>query len=162
MHRSEEAFKYLLSRVGYNKEPLRSRSFAVQGLANSTEWQTDLLKKQALEELGKSLIQMIIEDKLTDAFLEKLIRDPNQLVRVEAVEALVQLKVKSCSISVEATRCMYSHDDHSWLNRKLRQLQASETDNQQAAHKQAIEKLQNRIKILEEKFSIQEELAKTK
>jgi hypothetical protein len=53
MHRSEETFKYLLSRVGYNKEPMRSRGFAVQGLANSAQWQNDVLKKQAIEELGK-------------------------------------------------------------------------------------------------------------
>jgi hypothetical protein len=52
-HRSEEAFKYLLSRVGYNKEPLRSRGFAVQGLTISAQWQSDLLKQQAIEELGK-------------------------------------------------------------------------------------------------------------
>lgn len=94
--------------------------------------------------------------------LEKLTRDPNQSVRVEAVEALVELKVKSVSGSVETTRSMYSHDDHSWLNRKLRQLQDNDANGQQTASKQVVEKLQDRIKKLEDKLSLQEELAKEK
>jgi aminopeptidase N len=96
------------------------------------------------------------------ALLENLIRDPNQSVRVEAVEALIELKVKSCCNSVEATRSMYSHDDHSWLDRKLRQLQDNDTNDQQTAQKQAIEKLQSRIKSLEDKLTLQEALAKAK
>lgn len=52
-HRSEEAFQYLISRVGYNIEPMRARFQAVDGLAYSTSWQTDRLQKQAKETLGK-------------------------------------------------------------------------------------------------------------
>lgn len=52
-HRSEEAFQYLISRVGYNIEPMRARFQAVDGLAYSTSWQSDRLQKQAKETLCK-------------------------------------------------------------------------------------------------------------
>ena len=51
-HRSEEAFKYLITRVGYNVEPMRARPVAIDGLASSAEWRTDRLKNEAVEVLG--------------------------------------------------------------------------------------------------------------
>jgi hypothetical protein len=56
LHRSEKGFKYLVTRTGYNKEPLRARPFAIQGLAHSAEWQTERLKNEAVEELCKCFI----------------------------------------------------------------------------------------------------------
>jgi aminopeptidase N len=53
-HRSEEGFNYLLGRVGLNIEPIRARSHAIDGLAYSATWQSDLLKKTAIEEICKS------------------------------------------------------------------------------------------------------------
>lgn len=52
LHRSEEGFKYLLGRLEYNKEHIRARPFAIQGLAESAPWQTDRLKNSAIEEIG--------------------------------------------------------------------------------------------------------------
>lgn len=50
---------------------------------------------------------------------------------------------------------MYSVDDHSWLNRKLRQLnEVGSTEND--GNKELVEKLEGRIKKLEEKLSLQE------
>lgn len=54
LHRSEEAFKYLLGRVGYGQEPVRARPSAIQGLTSSAQWQIEVLKKRAIEVLGKS------------------------------------------------------------------------------------------------------------
>lgn len=137
LHRSEEGFNYLITRVGHNIEPLRARPLAISGLAHSAEWQKERLRNQAIEEFNK------------------LARDPNQSVRVEAVESLVELKVKTSTSSIETTRSMYSVDDHSWLNRKLRQLnEVGSTEND--GNKELVEKLEGRIKKLEEKLSLQE------
>lgn len=136
VHRSEEGFKYLIRRVGYNIEPLRARPVAIQGLASSAEWQNDRLKNEAIEELNK------------------LARDPNPSIRTESVEALVGLKVKSSAGSIETTRSMYSVDDHSWLDRKLRQLNNIGSGNGDT-NKELVEKLETRIKTLEEKLSLQ-------
>jgi hypothetical protein len=52
---------------------------------------------------------------------------------------------------------MYSKDDQSWLNRTLRQFgEIGNTDAQNKGNKELIEKLESRIKTLEEKLSLQE------
>ncbi|KAJ8654161.1 hypothetical protein O0I10_010237 [Lichtheimia ornata] len=134
-HRSEEAFQYLISRVGYNIEPMRARFQAVDGLAYSTSWQTDRLQKQAKETLVK------------------LARDPNFLVRMTAVESLVSLGVKSSYNDVAYTRYLYSEDDQSWLDRKLYELYHQDIkDASSKANQELIEKLEGRLKSLEDKL----------
>lgn len=134
-HRSEEAFQYLISRVGYNIEPMRARFQAVDGLAYSTSWQSDRLQKQAKETLLK------------------LARDPNFLVRTTAVESLVSLGVKSSYNDVAYTRYLYSEDDQSWLDRKLYELYHQDIkDASSKANQELIEKLEGRIKSLEDKL----------
>ncbi|KAG2196317.1 hypothetical protein INT47_009312 [Mucor saturninus] len=138
LHRSEEAFKHLLNAVSTNKEHIRARPFAIQGLAKSAPWQTECLKNTAIEEITK------------------LTRDSYQFIRVNAVEALVQLKVKSSYGTIATTRSMYSKDDQSWFNRKLTQLNnISSNDDQSNANKELVEKLETRIKKLEEKLSLE-------
>ena len=51
-HRSEVAFKYLISRVGYNIEPMRARSQILDGLKYSAEWQDKQSQKLAVEAFG--------------------------------------------------------------------------------------------------------------
>lgn len=52
---------------------------------------------------------------------------------------------------------MYSKDDQSWLNRKLSQLNNIGSNNDQNnSNKELVEKLESRIKKLEEKLSLQE------
>lgn len=53
VHRSEEGFNYLITRVGHSIEPLRARPVAISGLAHSAEWQTERLRNQAIEEFSK-------------------------------------------------------------------------------------------------------------
>lgn len=86
---------------------------------------------------------------------ENLVRDPNHDIRVAAVESLVQLQVKSSAGSIGTTRSMYSKDDQSWLNRKLRQL-GNIGSTESAGNKELVEKLESRIKKLEEKIALQE------
>ncbi|RCH95179.1 hypothetical protein CU098_000313, partial [Rhizopus stolonifer] len=141
VHRSEEGFKYLLSRVGYNKEPLRARPTAIQGLILSAEWQSDSLKKAAIE------------------VLETLIRDPNSSVRMTAASGLVKLNASSKYAAIEATRFMYPKDEQSSLNRKLNELRFGNSDDAQdqiTTQKEVIEKLEARLKKLEEKLTLQE------
>ncbi|KAI8879234.1 hypothetical protein K501DRAFT_257181 [Backusella circina FSU 941] len=130
-HRSEEGFNYLLSHVGLNIEPIRARSHAIEGLAYSAAWQSDLLKKKAIEEIST------------------LVRDPTQYVRTGAVEALTRLEVSEASNSVANTRWMYSHDDHAWLNKKLNQFKSLGKPSEDKSTKDLIEKLEERIKKLE-------------
>jgi aminopeptidase N len=168
LHRSEEGFKYLISRIGYNKEPIRARPDAIQGLAYSAPWQTDRLKNEAIETLCKFSPFFFSEnwDNLLTFFFfffffflatAKLARDPNYTVRVESVESLLELKVKSSAGSIETTRSMYSKDDQSWLNRKLRQFgEIGSENNDQNNNKELVEKLENRVKNLEERLAVQE------
>jgi archaellum component FlaC len=44
---------------------------------------------------------------------------------------------------------MYSHDDHAWLNRKLKQFKSVGKSSQDQSTKELIEKLEERIKKLE-------------
>ncbi|KAI8968861.1 hypothetical protein BDF20DRAFT_891837 [Mycotypha africana] len=137
-HRSKEAFEYLLGRVGYHKEPLRSRPMAIQGLAHAAEWQSDRLRKAAIEELAS------------------LTRDPNIQIRMEAVEALVQLRANTYADAIEATKHMYPVDDWPWMDRQLRALNNADGDlSEIGLQKKAIEKLENRVKELEEALSAQ-------
>lgn len=55
LHRSEEAFKFLLNRVTANDEPLRARPGAIEGLMTSAKWQTEQLKNEAIEEISKHI-----------------------------------------------------------------------------------------------------------
>ncbi|RCI02732.1 hypothetical protein CU098_010214 [Rhizopus stolonifer] len=141
VHRSEEGFKYLLNRVGYNKEPLRARPTAIQGLIVSAQWQSDRLKKEAIE------------------MLETLIRDPNASVRMTAVAGLVQLNATSTYGAIEGTRFMYSKDEQTFISRKLHALRSGSSNDAQSqvtAQKETIEKLEARVKKLEEKIALQE------
>lgn len=78
-----------------------------------------------------------------------LARDPTQYVRTGAVEALARLEVSEAGNSVANTRWMYSHDDHAWLNRKLKQFKSVGKSSQDQSTKELIEKLEERIKKLE-------------
>ncbi|KAI7881545.1 hypothetical protein K492DRAFT_230251 [Lichtheimia hyalospora FSU 10163] len=149
-HRSEEAFQYLISRVGYNIEPMRARFQAVDGLAYSTSWQTDRLQKQAKETLEEWIIFFPIP---TSSIIATLARDPNISVRMAAVESLVSLGVKSSYNDVAYTRYLYSKDDHSWLDRKLHELSTQDIkDASSKANQELIEKLEGRVKSLEDKL----------
>lgn len=54
-HRSEEAFKYLLTRTEVGTEPARARPSLVRAIKQSAEWQDDRNKKFATEKLGKRI-----------------------------------------------------------------------------------------------------------
>ncbi|KAI8375207.1 peptidase family M1-domain-containing protein [Blakeslea trispora] len=140
-HRSEEAFKYLLSRVHYKQEHFRARPSAVQGLIYSAEWQSDRLKNEAIEVLGT------------------LIRDPNASVRRSAISGLVKMNVTSKYGQIETVKSMYSTDEQAWVDRKLVELRSSSANGSQNeinAQKEIIDKLETRVKKLEEKLALQE------
>jgi predicted ribosome quality control (RQC) complex YloA/Tae2 family protein len=137
LHRSEEAFKFLLDRVASNKEPLRARPGAIEGLMTSAKWQTEQLKDQAIEEIGK------------------LTKDVYPSVRMFAVGALVSLKAKSYAGKVSVTRSMYPGDDHGWLNRTLSSLEKSGSSSQDNQQEETIKKLEDRLKKLEDKLARQ-------
>lgn len=83
----------------------------------------------------------------------KLARDPNFLVRMTAVESLVSLGVKSSYNDVAYTRYLYSEDDQSWLDRKLYELSHQDIkDASSKANQELIEKLEGRLKSLEDKL----------
>ena len=80
-------------------------------------------------------------------------RDPNILVRMTAVESLVSLGVKSSYNDVAYTRYLYSEDDQSWLDRKLHELSTQDIkDASSKANQELIEKLEGRVKSLEDKL----------
>ncbi|KAG2221559.1 hypothetical protein INT45_002573 [Circinella minor] len=133
-HRSEEAYRYLITRVGYNVEPMRARSLIVDGIKYSAEWQEKHLQKLAVEAFAK------------------LIRDPNLMVRMTAVDGLIALKATETYHDVDSTRYLYSNDDLSWLNRKLYQLLQTNSNKGTTAAKEEVEKLEERIRKLEEKL----------
>ncbi|OBZ84302.1 Glutamyl aminopeptidase [Choanephora cucurbitarum] len=140
-HRSEEAFRYLLGRVHYKQEHFRARPFALQGLIYSAEWQTKRLKNEAVEAL------------------ETLIRDPNSSVRRVAVAGLVKMNVTSKYGQIATTKSMYSTDEQAWIDRKLVELRSSGSNGSQKeinAQKETIDKLETRVKKLEEKLALQE------
>jgi predicted ribosome quality control (RQC) complex YloA/Tae2 family protein len=137
LHRSEEAFKFLLNRVASNNEPLRARPGAINGLMTSAKWQTEQQKDQAIEEIGK------------------LIRDLYPSVRASAVGALVSLEAKSYAGKVSVTRPMYSEADHGWLNRAIASLKKNGSSSQDNQQEETIKKLEDRLKKLEDKLARQ-------
>ncbi|KAI8391176.1 peptidase family M1-domain-containing protein [Radiomyces spectabilis] len=137
-HRSQEAFNYLNNRVGseIGLEPMRARPQGIRALQHSAEWQEDRLKKLAVESIAQS------------------IRSPHPIVRMHAVGALASLKATSVCNAIASTRHMYPHDDHSWLNRQLKRLQdSSPVSEGLRADKDKIEKLEDRVKKLEEQLA---------
>ncbi|KAF7727730.1 hypothetical protein EC973_007189 [Apophysomyces ossiformis] len=141
--RSEEAFNYLIKSVEHKAEHIRARPLALYGLRYSTEWQEERLRKRAV-----------------DTFVD-LIRDPDYSVRIEAVECVVALQVKSAYDSIESTRWMYSKDEQAWLDRKLAELTEASAHTTEQATKERIEKLEERVRKLEEKLAAQEALKDT-
>jgi hypothetical protein len=51
-HRSEESFKYLLSRADIGLENPRSRQALVKAIRESAQWQEDRYKRMATDKLG--------------------------------------------------------------------------------------------------------------
>ncbi|KAI9494934.1 peptidase family M1-domain-containing protein [Zychaea mexicana] len=133
-HRSEEGFKYLISRVGYNIEPMRARAQALEGLKYSAEWQEKQLQRLAVETFAK------------------LLRDPNLTVRTVAVDGLVALEARHIYNDVEGSRYLYSKDDQSWLDRKLYELYQSRSSAPDRSTKEHVDKLEERVRKLEEKL----------
>ncbi|KAI9321445.1 peptidase family M1-domain-containing protein [Dichotomocladium elegans] len=133
-HRSEEAFKYLLGRVAGTIEPLRARVPAIGGLTYSVPWQSERLQKEGLE------------------VLIKLLRDPNFTVRIAAVKGLVQLKAQSAYNEIANSRFMYTHETRAWLDRTLYELRRADPSKSDAALQETVEKLEGRVKELENKL----------
>ncbi|KAG0168668.1 hypothetical protein DFQ28_000363 [Apophysomyces sp. BC1034] len=148
-HRSEEAFNYLIKRVGYKIEPVQARPHALSGLRYSCEWQEERLKKRASE-----VFNILVNVSMT----AELVNDPNPSVRTEAVESVVALQLKSEHDRIESTRSMYSKDDQSWLDRKLAELRKGSAGAAEQATNEHIEKLEERVRKLEEKLAAQEAL----
>ncbi|GAB5587813.1 hypothetical protein Unana1_02713 [Umbelopsis nana] len=146
-HRSEEAFKYLLSRADINLEHPRVRPSLMKAIRLSAQWQDERYKKLAIEKLVE------------------LLRDDNSLVRRSATTELVALKAKSAYDYIDASRTLLSKDDHPWLDRKLKSLEDSTSSGGEKVSQETVEKLEERIKKLESKLAemaAKEEAAKAK
>ncbi|KAJ2964794.1 hypothetical protein NQZ79_g301 [Umbelopsis isabellina] len=145
-HRSEEAFKYLLTRTEVGTEPSRARPWLVRAIKQAAEWQDERNKKLAIEKLVE------------------LLRDEDQLVIRTAIGELASLKDKSTCDDIDASRALLAKDDHPYVDRKLKALESSASGGGKASAER-IEKLEERIKKLESKLSEQEakeEAAKAK
>jgi ABC-type nitrate/sulfonate/bicarbonate transport system substrate-binding protein len=56
-HRSEESFKYLLSRADIGLENPRARQALIKAIRESAQWQEDRYKRMAADKLGNVKLQ---------------------------------------------------------------------------------------------------------
>ncbi|RUS28508.1 hypothetical protein BC938DRAFT_481803 [Jimgerdemannia flammicorona] len=136
LHRSEEAFQYLLNRVGYRVEPLQSRPAAISALAGSADWQEKRFKNRAIE------------------VITNLLRDPDRNVRISAVNALVSLDARGAQADIASVRSTIAANEHSWLDRRMASLRAGPGG--EKAHREQIERLEERVRKLESRLAEKE------
>ncbi|KAL1917439.1 uncharacterized protein VTP21DRAFT_3832 [Calcarisporiella thermophila] len=106
VHRSFEAFQYLLTRKSPSLEPYSIRSYLPGAIGSSARRQEKRHQQEAIE------------------ILVDMLRDPTESVRISAVEALVELGATQALDDIEAVRATLPAQEHPWLNRRLNGLRA--------------------------------------
>jgi len=133
--RSEAAFEFLLTRIGYGQEKAACAPTAIAALATCAAHQEKRLKDRAAE---------IITDQL---------RDPRERVRMAAAAALGQLKAASAVPDLEAAMKRLPEQVHPRIRRIIMGI-AGDANGKSgtAALKESFEKLEDRCRKMAERI----------
>ncbi|KAJ3103854.1 hypothetical protein HDU97_009773 [Phlyctochytrium planicorne] len=138
-HRSEEAFKYLLSRLPRGSEVLLAQMAVLMALGDMDKWQ---LKNEQL-----SLAERVAEQLL----------DPRQLIKQAAIGTLTSLETSSYAGSAGNVLSFFPEQEKPRLRKAVKALrEAGSRDEKIKTLSASIEDLETNLKKIEQQYQLSE------